>query len=132
MGGFGCGPDDTGDIEQELRLAKAAAVEWRDKYEQAEKRTAATWDLALHEARMRLGHHVPACFEPCIKCWFYDEISKMMRLDRGNYVPVKERLRTRAEMLKDTNSLPGALREAHARGVDDIMMFVEKWLADTE
>ena len=120
------------DPVQELVLAKAAAAEWLEKYRVAEKRVEVVWNLALDGARMRLGHHLPRCTDPCMQCWFYDEIGNMMRGDRNNYLPVKDRMRVRAHDLKENCKLDPAKRKAYAKGINDLLAAIEPMLADKE
>lgn len=120
------------DSVQELRLAKAAAAEWLEKYRIAEQRVEVVWNLALDGARTRLGHHVPDCAAPCIKCWFHQEIVNMMRGDRNNYMPVKERMRLRAKEIKENCRLPADKRKSYFKGIDDLLAAVEPMLSDKE
>jgi len=127
----------------ELELAKLAAAEWLEKYRLAEQRIDSVWNLALDAARMRIGHHHPRCFDSCHKCWIYEELGSMMRGDRNNYVPVKERARAAAdEMVRafdracnldpEDKLEPYTVADAYATGVHDMLAAVEKMLADRE
>lgn len=127
------------DIEQELRLAKAARDEWMKRWQFAEGRLAAVWDDALHSARLRIGQHDPKCIMPCVRCWVHDEITAMLRGDANNYITIKERARHEAELMcaefkrnvavgMDEN----ADEEAYSQGVYDMLSSVEKMLGDHE
>jgi hypothetical protein len=121
------------DLDQELRLAKAARDEWMSRWQHAEGRLAAVWDDAIHSVRLRLGQHDPKCLTNCVRCWFYDELPHMLRGDVNNYVPIKERARAAADKLIAANSsLPKTQRGAYERGVNDILALVEKMLGDHE
>lgn len=120
------------DSVQELRLAKLAAAEWLERYRLAEQRVEVVWNLALDGVRTRFGHHVPACLTECWKCWAYDEIGILMRGDRNNYMPVKDRMRYRAQELKKQCNLAPAQRKAYLKGINDLEEAVERMLADKE
>jgi hypothetical protein len=79
-----------------------------------------------------MGHHVPRCLEKCHKCWFYEEVSTLMRGDPNNYIPVRERLAASAEQFC---TVPPKIRDsktAYRTGVCDMLEAAKKMLAERE
>ncbi len=125
------------DLEQELRLAKAARDEWMKRWQFAEGRLVAVWDDALHSAKIRIGKHDPKCIDPCIRCWVHDELHSMLRGDVNNYIPIKERAAAEVEKLLDeadrrAQKDDNFFFDSYEAGVRDTLFLVEKMLGDHE
>lgn len=122
------------ELEHELKLSSSAANEWAGKWQAAELRIDDTWNRAIHEARSRIGRHVPICAAPCMKCWIFDELGKMLRGTDANRVPIKERITSAANRLKSEAELASSrpLGKAYSRGVDDIVGVIDVLLSNRE
>jgi hypothetical protein len=127
-----CGVNMDNETEQELRLAKASRDEWMAKWRHTESRVSAVWNDAIMTARLRLGHHEPKCLGECVKCWFYDEMKKLMRGEPGNYMPVKERMGKAVVELKSRCVMPPKEKKAYLKALDDLSSSVEKMLSENE
>lgn len=125
---------DEHDVRRELALARAAREEWLLKWRSTEARMDAVWDAALHEARVRLGRHGTECLSPCVRCWFYAELGKMMHGDPHNYISVKERATAAAAKLVLASRRGGfvASSASYTRGVSDMLGEVSDMLSDRE
>jgi hypothetical protein len=128
--GHPCVPKD---LEFERRLSEFR----KEKWSAAEMKLDIAWNDAIEAAMVSVGRHRPYCFENhnlptgpnknCWLCWKHDELRKLKRLDQAGFIPLKDRVYKKAEEL-----LENGKSKSYRQGVNDILAFVERILADTE
>jgi len=119
--------------EEELRVVKAAALEWREKWRKAEFRMEVVWNRAVDECMERLGNaHSPEHYAECYVCWSHKKLAGLRKLDIAGYVPVKERLRKKLSEFRMNTPLSDKERTAYNDGLDDMMGVIDDMLGEKE
>ena len=125
-------PPEVVSLKQELERNRLAASEWRGRWEHAEGRFNAVWNLAIDAAMKKAGGHLPYCEKPCRICQTHKDLGSLRRLDMAGYVPIKERLRGRMKELFDGSRFSSRDRGLYGMGLRDLFEAASSMLADGE
>jgi hypothetical protein len=116
------------ELEKELEYEKRLSAFRLEKWMTSEARMEAIWNAAIEAVIDRLGRHDPPCPDnKCNTCWRMRKLLDLKKLDQAGYIPLKERLWTRAKLLCEKDR-----SRPYRKGVKDMLAYVDRILGDIE
>ena len=118
----------------EVKILKAAALEWRGRLQAVHMRQDAIWNAAVHDCMERFGRaHEPQHRNgECARCWTHNKLRGALRLEASGYVPIKERMRASLEHIKQECRLRGPERQGYMNGLSNMIDAADRILEDFE
>jgi len=114
------------------RVAREAALEWRERYRRAKMSAASVWNSAIYECMDAFGieHNPKHSPSRCLVCYAHSKLRELLRPDGMQYEPSKERILGRINSLADECQLDGDALGGYATAIEDASKVIETTLDD--
>jgi hypothetical protein len=107
---------------KEMESLRRAALEFRERLRKRALSTDSIWNAAVYECMALFGSPcgVSHRVEECTKCSVHEKLRGVLRLEASIYVPLKERMLSSLERMRQTSTLKGPEHAAYIQALNDV------------